>query len=239
MEPIAETSEAAHELDVLVYDDDLLDQLRTSASRVLESVPECVGLSLTMLDHGVTLTLVATDAEIAALDAMQYLGGGPCIAAVEHGQVVASEPELLAERGWQLFASASAAYGIASTLSLPLLDDAGSVIGGVNLYAASPHGFDGHHEALAEVFGAWAGGAILNADLSFRTRNEARRAPENLRARTRLDTAVGLLAGHLNLSEDAARDRIQAAAASTGLPSSSIAHTLIDVFAPDENQTRK
>lgn len=27
--------------------------------------------------------------------------------------------------------------------------------------------FDGHHEELAEICGAWAGGAVTNADLSF------------------------------------------------------------------------
>ena len=227
MEPLPESTEAAGELDALVYDDDLLDQLRGSARRVNELVPHCVGMSLTMLEQGVTLTLVATDADVARLDAMQYLDGGPCIESVEQGRVVANDSVLFDERRWQLFGAASAAHGVASTLSLPLLAADESVVGGVNLYAATPHAFDGHHEGLADILGAWAAGAVSNADLSFSSRLRARAAPGVLRDAARLDTAVGLLAAYLRVPEQSARDLIDSAASSTGLPPATIASTLL------------
>lgn len=230
MEPIPETIEAVAELDALVYDDDLIDQLRASSLRLRELVPECVGMSVTMLDNGVTLTLAATDAETATLDAMQYLGGGPCIASVAEGDVVASDAVLLDEREWHLFAAASSASGVASTLSLPLLNDDGTVVGGVNLYATGSDCFDAHHEALADILGAWAGGAVRNADLSFQTRIEAQRAPTLLRDAARVETGTGVLAAYLHLSETTARQRLHAAAASVGLTPATVAQALVSLL---------
>jgi hypothetical protein len=89
MEPIPETSEAIDEYGPLMPGgEDTLTQLKAIAERVRRVVPECVGMSLALLDHGVTLTLVASEGEIAALDGVQYLAGGPCVSAVEDNRVV-------------------------------------------------------------------------------------------------------------------------------------------------------
>ena len=84
--------------------------------------------------------------------------------------------DLLDEDTWHLLAMASAARCIVSTLTLPIVKD-GRIAGAVNLYGASRQAFTGHHEALAEIFGAWAPGAVTNADLSFSTRRDAEEAP--------------------------------------------------------------
>lgn len=237
MEPIPETTDAVGELDVLVYDDDLLDQLRMTAAEVRVEVPSCVGMSVTMLDEGVTLTLVASDLDVASLDAVQYLGGGPCIAAVESGEVLGSEAELLDERQWQLFAEASAARGVLSTLSMPVLDQGGTVVGGVNLYGGELLAFEGHHDQLARICGAWAGGAVGNADLSFRSRIEAQRAPGLLRDNTRMAAAAGVIAYTLQMPLEAARQHLLDAAASSGLPPSATARALLSLLTPRDDQS--
>lgn len=227
MEPIPPTSHAIDELDELVYDTDLREQLRSTAAQVQALVPTCVAMSVTMLDHDVTLTLVATDTPTAVLDATQYLDGGPCIAAVEAGHVVPSDADLLNEHNWHLFARASAAHGIESTLSMPLLGAGGAVIGGVNLYATTPHGFEAHHDALASICGAWATGAVENADLSFHSRTRAHQAPAILQDRTRIEAATGLLAHRLALPIDTARERLHTAAISVGLSVGALARALL------------
>jgi len=73
-------------------------------------------------------------------------------------------------------ARAEALAGISSTLSLPILGD-GHVVGGVNLYGATSDAFDGHHEDLADACGAWAAGAVTNADLRFNSRVRAAATP--------------------------------------------------------------
>jgi GAF domain-containing protein len=179
------------------------------------------------------VTLVATDPEIAMLDAMQYLGEGPCVAAVASAEVVElNDQEVLDEEEWRIFALASAARSVASTLTLPMLRD-DHVVGSINFYAASGKAFSGHHEELAALFGAWAPGAIENADLSFSTRLDAERAPGRMRDRARIDTAVGLLAGHEGLSTSAAQLLLEDAAARGGVSLTRIAQAVISYYGGD------
>ena len=139
MEPIPETFEALEEFGAYLYDEDLLTELGRMGHRVLEIVPECIGLSLAYREHGVTFTLAASDETTGALDGLQYLDDGPCVAAVdEERPVTFSEDDVLDEARWHLFARGTAATSVASTLTLPIVVDA-DVIGSVNLYASSPH----------------------------------------------------------------------------------------------------
>jgi hypothetical protein len=118
--------------------DDLSGELLDMGRKVRAIVPECIGLSLGVLHDGLTFTLVASDEEIASLDATQYLDGGPCVDATgKDGGIIETQPaDLFAEDRWQVFAAASAAANVASTLSLPIRHD-GRVVAGVNLYAAT------------------------------------------------------------------------------------------------------
>lgn len=231
MEPIPETAAAIHELDAFAADDDLLEQLVASSDRVRDVVPDCIGLSFTLLAQDVTFTLVATAGEIAALDAVQYLDGGPCVRSVEAGRPVAvAVGDAMDEEGWHLFADATAARGVSSTLSLPLVVGE-RVTGGFNLYGASRRCFDGHHAQLAGILGAWAEGAVTNADLPFQTRVTARRAPQVLRDAAQVDVARGLLAARLGLDIDAAGERLEQAAVRAGISPVAVARLVIDLLA--------
>lgn len=227
MEPIPESARAADELEVPAHDDDLLDQLRRQAARVVAVAPGCVGMSVTTFDDDVTLTLVATPSEMATLDAAQLHDGVPRTAAVDTGVALSPDLTLLDEGRWQLFAQVSAARGVRSTLSMPVLGPTGSVVGGVTLYGAATTTFDGLHEDLALVCHAWAGGAVANADLAFDSRRRARAAPEELRERVRIDTAVGVLAHALGIPVEVARTRLREAAASAGTSPSVTARALL------------
>ena len=238
MEPIRETVEAINELDAGAPEADLLAELEDRSARVREIVPECVGMSLAYLSHGVTFTLVATDDEIAALDGVQYLSGGPCVDAVRGaGEVVATDREaLLSEEGWRHFAQATAAAGIASTLTLPILSE-GTAIGSVNLYAATNDAFNGHHEAIAEIFSAWAEGAITNADLSFGTRGEAEQAPARVAQQARIETAIGIVAARQGVEPDTARQRLTEAALRAGVNDAQLAEAVIESHSVRETES--
>jgi GAF domain-containing protein len=229
MEPIPETSEAASEFGPFLSGDvDLLDQLQVMAARVQEVVPDCVGLSLAYRELGVTFTLVASDESIAALDGLQYLDGGPCVAAVDTAQVVEfTGDELLGEQAWHLFVRGTAARGVASTLTLPLMAE-GSVVGSVNLYAASPDSFAGKHDEVAAIFGAWATGAVTNADLSFVTRRTAEEAPRILAEDMRLHVAIGILVASMDISVETAQDKLRDAAAKAGVSPVTMADLVIE-----------
>jgi GAF domain-containing protein len=193
-----------------------LVRMGRDASRI---VPELVGLSLGVVDDELTFTLEATDREVAAIDAVQYLDGGPCVRgghAPEGDSIEVSTQDQTDEGTWQMFARASAAAGIASSLTLPIEAD-GSVQGTINLYASTPDAFEGKHAELAEALGASARGAVANADLSFATRLEATRAPERYADQDDVDVAVVYICMSQDVQFSVARERLRAAAARAGI----------------------
>lgn len=228
VEPIRETRAALTELSVY-GDGSLLDELMEMALAARLIVPELVGVSLGLVEEGLTFTFVATSDELAALDAVQYLDGGPCVAAVDSGEPVqVAESELLDEGKWLMFARAGAAAGVASTLSMPIMDeDQHRVTGGVNLYASSTQAFEGHHHELADVFHAWAPAAVTNADLSFATRQVAAEAPARLQDQSQVEQAVGMVAAAHGVTLEVARQLLRDAAIRAGITLVEVARTVL------------
>jgi GAF domain-containing protein len=235
MVPIPETVQA---LDSLDPDEelDMLAQLVLLANVAQETVPDLVGVSIARLEHGLTFTVVATAAEIAVLDAIQYLAGGPCVDAAHIDQPVSFDnDDAMDEDRWSLFAQTTAAYTVRTTLTLPIRVH-GHTVGTVNLYAASKRAFVGHHDQLAEIFGAWAAGAVANADLAFTTRREAQVAPYLLEQRLAIDVAVGLTAGDHGISVVAAEALLRDAASRAGVSLSHLAQEIVGANNNEQDQ---
>jgi len=230
MQPIPETAALIQELREL-YDIDLFDELHAKADAVKALVPDLVGVSLALLGSGVAFTLVATDREVAVLDGIQYIMGGPCADVPETGAGVVEfdADEVVDERRWQGFAKATAAKGVATTLTLPILRG-DTVVGTVNLYAASGGAFAGLHRDIADIFGAWAAGAVMNADLSFQTRRTAEHAPDALHASMQVDMAAGVLAAAHSVDVDTARELLEEAATRAGVTVEALAETVLKTF---------
>lgn len=228
MRPIPETSEVVEEYGPFAAGDlDLVEELTGSSERVREIVPECIGITLSSTEDGVSFTLVSSDEDVAVLDAIQYTVGGPCVESVKADRVLSyTQEDFLDETGWQLFAQATAAASIASTLTLPIVVD-GMVTGSVNLYATTRDAFEGRHEQIADIFSAWAPGAVTNADLSFRTRTVARQAPLVLREQVRLQVALGLLMKDQDLDVESARVRLYDAAHRAGVTVAMLVEVLV------------
>src|SRR4051794_12706599 len=151
--------------------------------------------------------MTATSPEMAALDAVQYLGGGPCLqAALDRHE--AGIADVLDEDRWQLYEHAATSSGVRSSLSIPVGGRAGQPPGAVNLYASEPDAFKGTAHSLATALGASADDLITNADLSFRTRDAAQKLPARLEEKARIDQAVGVLMGTHGWSAAEARERL-------------------------------
>jgi GAF domain-containing protein len=229
VEPIPETLEAIKEL-TKYGDTEVATELHTMGRRVLDLVPQTVGLSLGLVEDGLTFTLVSSSVLIAGLDAAQYVDGGPCVAAAHQQQpVVWNDADPLDESRWRIFAQAGAAAGIASTVSFPIMRN-DRVVGGVNLYASTPDAFDGHHQQLAELCGGWAPGAVSNADLSFRTRLAAADAPDRLRNQDSVDQALGIISAAQSIDISAATERLREAAARAGISETQAARAIIGLL---------
>ncbi|WP_445257108.1 ANTAR domain-containing protein [Nocardioides aurantiacus] len=258
VEPIQQSVEVAKELSHPdAQAEDLLAGLESIAARVQEVVPDCVGLSLAWLNQGVTFTLVATDTEIAVLDALQYLAGGPGTQSpldrsgplhpphpphplgggradplATPGPADPHDPhDPLDEAAWHMYAIAGAAKNIRSTLTLPQMRD-GEVVGTANLHGASVHAFEGHHQALADILDATAYGAVRNADLSFDTLQAARHSPQALADQDTINHAVGMMMSALGVTPAHAKDRLHEAAHRAGLTPAQLANSIKTLLGP-------
>jgi GAF domain-containing protein len=229
VEPTPETLEAMEELrhGDGGGDPDLLEQLLQRADAVLAIVPDCIGISVASTQHEVSFTVVASTEEIALMDALQYLAGGPCLEGAAGERVLElDQAALMSEDEWRVFARSSAARGVASTLTLPILED-GTVVGSVNLYGGSGNAFTGHHEAIARIFDAWAPGAVTNADLEFTTRRNAEQAPRRIRDEQVVRVAVRIIVATDGVDPDTALDRLVDSAARAGVSPVQVAQELI------------
>lgn len=231
MEPIPETMEVIRQL-TRYGDTEVATALLRMSREVVAIAPECIGISLTVMAEEMTFTMASTPAEIAELDSLQYLDGGPCVAATGSGATTAFDsPQAMDEEGWQLFAQGTAQHGVRSTLSFPISRH-GQVIAGVNLYGATSSTFQGRHDALADVCGAWRPGAVTNADLSFSTREAAARAPEQLQERDAVDVAVGAIAQAHGITTGEAAARLEQAASRAGIPLVQVARAVVPLLIP-------
>jgi GAF domain-containing protein len=215
MQPIPESLEALTRLSE-VGDVDLVQRLSEAAAGVVQLVPECVALSIALFDDELTFTLLASSDRFRILDAAQYLEGGPCEQAALDGGDIAVD-DLLDEDRWQLFALATAATGVRSSLSIPLRDD-GNLIGSINFYAGTEYAFIGRERALAAGFGATVEEAVANADLSMTSMERAKQAVQTLEDRDTISTAAGAHAARHGLTIDEAYDSLQNAAARADVP---------------------
>ena len=79
------------------------------------------------------------------------------------------------------------------------------------------------------MLGAWAGGAVSNGDLSFRTRTLAERAPQVLEENADIDAATGMLSMMEDVSVREARERLREAALRAGIPEARVAKAIISL----------
>lgn len=206
--------------------------LQAMADRVVEAVPDCMGLSITYREHDLTFTYLRTGETVSVLDAVQYLSSGPCEVSSRTGEEFAIG-DLLDEDRWQLFAQASASLGVRSSLSFPLRSG-DQVIGSVNFYATTPDAFPSGAQPLARLFGAWVEDAVRNADLSMATMQKARQAPGVLHDRDIVDQATGVLAAQHKITMDEALDRLTDAATRAGTTVVQVARTVVRALASEQ-----
>ena len=215
MELLPHTKEALDEY-LNLADPDLEDSLRTMGDSAARIVPDCVGMSLTLYDQDdLTFTLVAPELPRPRAEATPYADAAPD-RAEEQAEPAEVWEGVLDEERWADFARSSAADGVASTLSLPIVDH-DRVVGNVNLYASTEDAFSGRHRDLANALGASASGAVANADLSFETRRRAEEAPRQLRDLRLTEVGTGILAAREGLDVDTARHRLHEAALRAGI----------------------
>ena len=199
---------------VVAKGEGLVTELDRASAELERLVPDVVAFSIDAVRSGVTVTYVAAGLDDDPRGAQAPQGAGQD-EHDEHDDAGLADP--LDEGAWHRTALAHAAPGIRSTLSLPVMDS-GEVVGNVTVYARDETSLRGRQEQVARIFGAWAGGAVSNADLAFETRREAADAPDRLSELVTVDLAARMLAREKGLPVDHVRVRMHEAAARAGIP---------------------
>lgn len=213
MELLPQSREALDEY-VAPAVEDLEHELRVIEGWALRTVPECVAMSVTLLDDDLTFTLVDAHGPVAVSSgaALQSFPGE--VLALTYGSD--SDEAALDEEGWAEMARTRASAGIASSVSLPVVEH-GRVVLSIDLYASTAHAFQGHLQELADALGASQAGAVTNADLGFDTRRRAEEAPSRIRDQRVVDVAVGLIAAREGVSVESARALLRTCAEQAGI----------------------
>jgi hypothetical protein len=197
----------------------LADEARHLVRVLGSTAPGCLGLSLTVFSKGeATFTAVASCEDMALIDALQYLGGGPGMEVRQVGAQV-HVPDLRGEGGsrWPLLQEGAEATKVRSVLSLPVRQQ-GRVAASLNLFGLLPTSLDPFTGAAAPSrLVEWAEQVVEQS--AFEAPEEDRSAePEAAEASAReaVDEAARALASRWDTDIETARDRLGRAALAAG-----------------------
>ncbi|GEL97471.1 GAF domain-containing protein [Cellulomonas terrae] len=198
---------------------DLVAAMVEAAEILRAVVPSCVGVSYSLLDEHLTFTVVATRRETDELEALRR-------PQEERRQGRAPVVDVLDEQLWREQSTVAAEHGVRSTLTVPVVAN-GALVGTVSVYAGEPAAFDGREERVADAVGGSATDRTANADLAFRSLQEASSAPARLDERQTIDRAVGAIGSSERVPVDAARRMLVEDAERTGITAVQAARTVL------------
>jgi GAF domain-containing protein len=147
---------------------------------------------ITMMVEGSPRTAVFTHTEAPEIDEAQYrTGEGPCMYAFRD-QTIYRIDSTLEDVRWPEFAKLAAAYGIHSTLSVPLAAR-GQNLGALNLYSEATNAFTPAHEQSTRLFADQASIALANAQVYWDARQLSENLSQAIQSRETISQAVGIL----------------------------------------------
>jgi GAF domain-containing protein len=148
------------------------------------------------------VTAAFTGEAAIALDERQYEADhGPCLHAARSSDVVVV-PDTSADDRWPQYASAAAARGVRSSLSVPLPVRRQVTAGALNFYATDAAAFSDDVIELAQTFAGQAAVAITNAELFHATSTLAEQMQQAMASRAVIEQAKGILMRERRCSAD-------------------------------------
>lgn len=206
-----------------------------SLEKILSQILEVTCAALPGGDEGgITLleaegpgTAFATSEIARRVDRTQYdvKTGGPSLEAYRRQEILRIDSTARDQR-WPEFASAAAAAGVGSTLSIPLVVG-GDGLGALNVYCHRENGFTIIDERLAASLGSCASVALTNARSFWRAARLADQLQQALATHGVVDQATGILMGQRGYSAGHALHLLSAAAKRNRLSLTEVAADLV------------
>lgn len=189
-------------------------------------IPGCDAASVTLLENGRLSTPVSSGEVAVDLDQAQYATRrGPCLDAVQHGDVVRVDSFASDDR-WPELAARAAARGIASSLSVPLAV-ADQVLGALNLYSGKARAFADAQEQAC-LLGHQASITLANACAMQRAEQLTRQLARALENRDVIGQAKGIIMAGQNVSSDEAFDVLRRASQRANRKLSDVAGDIVE-----------
>jgi GAF domain-containing protein len=216
------------------------DTLLRVSEATLAAMPaaDMAGISL-LGDNGKPTTGVFTDPETPEIDAAQYeSGAGPCLDSWRTGTVVRLDVMEQAVDVYPEFATRALAYGVRSSLSLPLVagDEA---VGALNLYSRATDGFTDEDEATGRVLASAAAIVLVNASAYWQAAQLSEQLTQAMQSRAVIEQAKGILmARSPRLSADDAFDVLRKASQRENVKLRDIAQRIVERRPSDGEDAR-
>ncbi|WP_028048972.1 ANTAR domain-containing protein [Cellulomonas sp. URHD0024] len=192
-------------------DTGLGEALAVRATVVVELVPSCIAICLTVQPSGLTVALADPAADLALPPSS------------------ADRPDvgdLLSERRWQHERAGDEDARCTSSIAMALYE-AERVGWQLSAYATRSDAFTAHTNVLLALVGAPTQTAVLNHDLPMRGLQDARACPDRLADREAIEVAVGYLMARDGIDADTARRHLSGAAGRAKLDVSAYAKALV------------
>jgi anti-anti-sigma factor len=216
--PFAANSTDLRKVTGVPADSDVVDgALRLVVELAGTSVNGADGVSISLLRHGVLVTVAASDQTIMEMDTDQYATGeGPCIDASVQGSWFHAE-SLDNETRWPSFTPRARALGIKSILSSPLRA-LGEPVGALNIYSRTASTFDVNAQETAAVFARKASVILSDARAGVTDTQTGLRFQEALRTRETIAMAKGIVMERERVSEEDAFSTLLRLSLMDGVP---------------------
>lgn len=166
-------AQLARELDA---ETDLTRALRHIVQAAVTDVDGAEHAGVSLIEHNVITTPVATDDLAERADQVQYSSGqGPCLQAALDGVDMIRTDDLQAESRWPRFTPHAVELGIRSIMSFQLYAS-GDTIGALNLYATQPRAFTDDSMRMGALLATHAAVALAatRKELNLRVALESR-----------------------------------------------------------------
>ncbi|HEV8207465.1 MAG TPA: GAF domain-containing protein [Acidimicrobiia bacterium] len=154
--------------EILVFEQPLDGTAQDVIDLARDSLGQCDGVGIQVLDDGGIAARRTTDARSFDLDALQdELDDGPCVECLRDGERHDLEPVTSDER-WPRFGPSARRVGLIACAALPLIAH-GEHIGVLNLYAWPAVGFAGWDRPKCAMFAGRASQLLASARAYART----------------------------------------------------------------------
>ena len=149
------------------------------------------GLMLVDDDQLVRSVLATSELGWVLEDGQEEAREGPCVDAVVHGELVASEDITLDPR-WPRLAEVLAGSGIGGVLGVPIRL-AGATMGALNVYVDRPHQWDQSDEHALTTFGELLEAVLATALFAEQRDTVVKQLQEALESRIIIERCVGFV----------------------------------------------